>query len=112
MPISEIEKKRADATLREYCEGKTKPEIRHELEIVYRFDGLFAYVSERRPDWKDKSVYRNHDVAKFRFSVTTREWTLFWRDRNLKWHRFEDCPASTDLGDLLGVVDEHPIFYG
>ncbi len=112
MPISEIERSRAESRLRAYCKGRTKPEIRHQLEIVYRLEGLFGYVSERRPDWRDKTIFRNHDVAKFRFSVTTREWTLFWRERNLKWHRFEDCAPSADLADLLGIVGEHPIFHG
>ena len=44
--------------------------------------------------------------------MSTREWALYWRDRNLKWHRFEDCEPSDDLNDLLPVVDAEPIFYG
>lgn len=112
MPISEIEKHRAEMALRGYCARLTRPEIRHELEIVFRLEGLVAFIAERRPDWSDRSVYRNHDIAKLRFSVATREWSLFWRDRNSKWHRFADCPPSANIADLLHVVRAHPIFHG
>ncbi|MBP9144110.1 MAG: DUF3024 domain-containing protein [Thermoanaerobaculia bacterium] len=26
---------------------------------------------------------RDHDVATFRFDMTSRRWALYWRDRNL-----------------------------
>ena len=112
MPLTDIERRRAEIALREYCARRTKPHIRHLLEIVYRIDRQFAFVAERRPDWRDHSIIRDHDVAKFRFDMSTREWALYWRDRNLKWHRFEDCEPSDDLNDLLPVVDAEPIFYG
>jgi len=42
----------------------------------------------------------------------SRAWTLYWRDRNLRWHRFEEIPPVRDLAELLPVVDAEPIFYG
>jgi len=112
MPISEIERRKAERVLREYCAAKTNPAIRHELEIVYRFEGNCAFISERRPDWRDRSIIRDLDVAKFRFVVKDRAWALYWLDRNLKWHLFPDCRPSRDIGKLLPVVDAEPIFYG
>ena len=44
--------------------------------------------------------------------MTSRRWALYWRDRNLKWHRFDKCAAATDIAELLPVVDAEPIFYG
>jgi len=112
MPISEIERRKAEKTLRDYCARRTNPAIRKQLEIVYRVDGNYAYIAERRPDWMDSSIVRDHDVAKFRFVVKSRTWHLYWRDRNLKWHRFEEYAPSRDLRPLLAVVDDEPIFYG
>lgn len=112
MPMTDIERHRAERALREYCARRLRPEIRHELEIVYRIDGNYAFLSERRPNWRDPSAIRDHDKAKFRFDMTSRQWTLFWLDRNLKWHRFDSCAATADIGDLLPVVDAEPIFYG
>ncbi|MBZ0111905.1 MAG: DUF3024 domain-containing protein [Thermoanaerobaculia bacterium] len=112
MPISEIESRRAEKVLRDYCARRTDPAIRDMLEIVYRLEGNYAYISERRPDWRDRSVYRDEEIARFRFIVKERAWVLHWLDRNLKWHLFEDCPPVRDLSVLLPVVDSEPIFYG
>ena len=112
MPISEIERHRAEKVLSEYCTRRTNPAIRDQLEIVYRVEGNCAYVAERRPDWMDATIVRDHDVAKFRFVVKERAWTLYWRDRNLAWHQFPDCAPARDIGTLLLIVDSEPIFYG
>ena len=112
MPISEIERRRAEKTLSEYCVRRTNPAIRDQLEIVYRIEGNYAYIAERRPDWMDASIVRDHDVAKFRFVVKDRLWVLYWLDRNLAWHRFPDLAPASDIRDLLQVVDNEPIFYG
>lgn len=112
MPISEIERRKAERVLEEYCSRRTDPAIRDQLEIVYRLEGNYAYIAERRPDWIDRSIVRDHDVAKFRFVVKSRTWHLYWRDRNQRWHRFEEYAPSRDLESLLAVVDEEPIFYG
>ena len=112
MPISEIERRRAEKVLREYCAQRTDPAIRDRIEIVYRLEGNCAYIAERRPDWMNPSTVRDHDVAKFRFVVKARALTLYWLDSNLAWHRFPDCPPARDIGDLLPVVEAEPIFYG
>lgn len=112
MPMTDIEKRRAEIALRTYCARRLRPETRDQLEIVFRIETPFAYLSERRPDWREPSIRRDHDVAKFRFDMTSRRWALYWRDRNLKWHRFDKCAAATDIAELLPVVDAEPIFYG
>ncbi len=112
MPISEIENHKAEKVLQKYCADRTKPDLQHLLEIVYRIEGNYAYIAERRPLWDNPTEYRNYDVAKLRFLVKDRLWNLYWLDRNLKWHIYGDCSPSPDIGDLLSVVDEDPIFYG
>ena len=112
MPISEIERHKAERALSEYCARRTDPAIRDQLEIVFRLEGNYAYIAERRPDWRDASIVRDEDVAKFRFVVKQRAWTLYWRDRNLVWHLWPDCEPTADVAELLPIVDSEPIFYG
>ena len=112
MPISEIERHKAERTLREYCSRRTNPAIRDQLEIVFRLEGNWAFIAERRPDWRDPSIVRDEDIAKFRFVVKERAWTLWWRDRNLAWHLWPDCEPAADIAELLPIVDSEPIFYG
>ena len=72
MPLSEIERRHAEKDLAEYCARKNDHDVRHLLEIVYRIEGNVAYLAERRPDWRDPSIRRDGDVAKFRFVVKLR----------------------------------------
>jgi Protein of unknown function (DUF3024) len=45
---------------------------------------------------------------------TTGLWTLYWRDRNLKYHRYEPLDPSPQVQDLLDYLDDRadPIFWG
>ena len=112
MPIGESQRNSVERILQEYCARHTKPEIRDKLEIVYRFEGNCVYIAERRPDWRKPAVYRDEDIAKFRFTVKTQEWSLYWCDQNLRWHLFTDCRPTRNIARLLPIVDREPIFYG
>jgi len=39
---------------------------------------------------------------------TTRRWALHRRDRNPRFHRYDQLPASPHVGDLLHEVDRNP----
>ena len=41
-------------------------------------------------------------------------WTLYWRDRNLKYHRYDPLDPSPRVEDLLDYLDQraNPIFWG
>ncbi|PZS01951.1 MAG: hypothetical protein DLM56_13410 [Pseudonocardiales bacterium] len=57
---------------------------------------------------------RRYDTQQQAVSRPCREWTLFWRDRNLRWHRDEELPPSRSVQDLLDEVGSgrNPIFWG
>ena len=48
------------------------------------------------------------------WSVSRREWTLFWRDRNHRWHRYKYTAPTTEIARLLEEIDRDPtgIFWG
>jgi len=39
---------------------------------------------------------------------------LYWRDRNLRFHRYDQLPPSPSISDLLTEIDRDPIaiFWG
>ncbi|REK75323.1 DUF3024 domain-containing protein, partial [Rhodococcus erythropolis] len=41
-------------------------------------------------------------------------WTLYWRDRNLKFHRYQFLAPSPHVQDLLDHIENggDPIFWG
>jgi hypothetical protein len=48
------------------------------------------------------------------YTKTTGLWALYWRDRNLKYHRYEPLDPSPQVQDLLDYLDDRadPIFWG
>ncbi len=53
-------------------------------------------------------------IARLRYTSTTRRWALYWRDRNLRFHRYDQLPASPHVDDLLQETGRDPIaiFWG
>ncbi|WP_433358519.1 DUF3024 domain-containing protein [Micromonospora saelicesensis] len=53
-------------------------------------------------------------VARLRFTRTTGIWTLYYRDRSLRFHRYDLIPPTTNVVELLDELDRDPtaIFWG
>ena len=53
-------------------------------------------------------------IAQFRYSVDHDAWSLYYADRNDKWHLYVDCDPAADLEPLIREVNEDPtgIFFG
>jgi len=60
------------------------------------------------PDWT------RFPIARLRYTQATRTWTLYWRDRYLRFHLYDQLEPSPDIGDLLEETDREPIaiFWG
>jgi Protein of unknown function (DUF3024) len=53
-------------------------------------------------------------IARLRYTSATRRWALYWRDRNLRFHRYDQLPLSPHVDELLQEIDRDPIaiFWG
>ncbi len=53
-------------------------------------------------------------IARLRYTQARREWTLYRRDRNARWHLYELAEPSADVLRLLDKIDRDPtcIFWG
>jgi hypothetical protein len=53
-------------------------------------------------------------IARLRHTQATRMWTLYRRDRHLRFHRYDQLEPSPDISDLLHEIDRDPIatFWG
>jgi hypothetical protein len=59
-------------------------------------------------------MWLDMNIAQFRYNESEGTWTLYYSDRNEKWHIYMDIDSSNDLSDLLQEVDDDPtgIFFG
>lgn len=52
-------------------------------------------------------------VAQLRYSASTHHWSLYWADRNGRWHRYPGLQPGT-VGEMLEEIEADPtgIFWG
>jgi hypothetical protein len=53
-------------------------------------------------------------IARLRYNGQRGEWTLYWPDRNARWHRYDRIAPSSDVATLLAEIESDPtaIFWG
>ena len=107
------------ARLRRWIDAKNdglppqaRGEIRYELDLTDRT----ATLMECRPPWREDygPEWTRFPVARLRYTKLSKEWSLYWRDRNLKFHEYDLAAPSRNVDELLAEVDRDPtsIFFG
>jgi len=115
MPIPAALKQTVDRELASYFERKVPLQVRDKARLVHQWHGTKVMQVEQRPYWKDQSAtWIDSPVAQFRYHDDTNDWTIFWRDRNQRWHPYEAHPGARSISRLLAEVDQDPtgIFWG
>ena len=54
------------------------------------------------------SEWTRFPIARLRYTKATRSWSLYWRDRNLRFHQYDRAPATTNVDELLAELDRDP----
>jgi hypothetical protein len=114
MAIPDDIREPAARTLAEFCRSHTTEAVADQLRYEYSFAGNAALLIERRPSFMNPSEWTSRAVAKFRYSAGKGVWTLYWADRNDKWHRVSSAPAAARIDSLLAQVlaDPSGVFCG
>lgn len=114
MPIPLDEQSHVASILVDFCERRVPPGIRDQVELLFRFEGQAVLLFEKRPAWRLPGQWVELYVAKFRYYVGRKEWELYCRDRNQRWHRYDLVPPTPKFERLLSEVERDPtcIFWG
>ena len=78
-------------------------------------DSLAITLVERRVPWREGDAeWTRNPVARFRYTKTRNEWTLYCHRGNGRQERYAFAPATPHIENLLDVVDrdETNIFWG
>jgi len=104
------------ARIRRYCEGRIPARIAHLVRLEVAIKGWSVTILERRPPWSPDvgPDWTRFPIARLRFTVSRGVWTLYWRDRNLAFHRYTRVSPSADVAVLLAEIEADPtsIFWG
>ena len=101
-----IDQRNADIPLR------ARDQIRFEIDLTDRT----ITVLECRAPWRadSGSDWTRFPICRFRYTKSREEWSLYWRDRNLKFHEYDLVAPTPQIDELIEEVkhDRTGIFWG
>ena len=104
------------AAVRAYCEQRVPPHALHQVRVEAVLTRGAVTIVERRAPWREDygPEWSTGGIARLRYTAARGEWTLYWRDRNARWHRYDLIDPSSNITDLLREIDTDPtcIFWG
>ena len=110
--LPELDVARVERWCRAWVPEHVRAQVRVEIDVADRH----LTIVECRPPWRADfgPDWTRLPVARLRYTKATRLWSLYWRDRNLRFHVYDRVPVTTSVEDLLAEVDRDPtaIFWG
>ncbi|WP_276140859.1 DUF3024 domain-containing protein [Rhodococcus sp. T2V] len=104
------------ARVQRWCGARVPEHARHEVRLECEVAARHLTIVERRAPWCDDvgPEWTSLPIARLRYTKATRTWSLYWRDRNLRFHAYDRLAPSPHLKTLLTELDRDPtcIFWG
>jgi hypothetical protein len=99
-----------------WCRARVPERVREQVRVEADIAERHVTIVECRPPWRADmgSEWTRFPIARLRYTRATGMWSLYWRDRNLRFHEDDRVPATAGVEDLLAEVDRDPtaIFWG
>jgi Protein of unknown function (DUF3024) len=99
-----------------WCRVRVPEHVRDQVRVEVDVADRHMTIVECRPPWRGETgaEWTRFPIARPHFTKATRQWSLYWRDRNLRFHEYDLVPPSQSVEDLLAEVDRDPtaIFWG
>ena len=89
-------------------------EIRGELDIGYSYKDKTVEIFEIRPQWNDKSIIRNHPIAKAKYVKSKNVWKIYWMRSNGKWTGYGPNSEVKEITRFFTILEDdiHGCFWG
>jgi hypothetical protein len=100
--------------VKRFCAEQSPAEFAEQLRVVHTVRGNSVTLAESRPPWDGRGTeWTVLPFAQLRYSTQTTKWSLYWADRNSRWHPYDEIPPGP-LSTLLTEIDDDPtcIFKG
>ncbi|MCI1642638.1 MAG: DUF3024 domain-containing protein [Actinomyces sp.] len=96
-----------------WCDDKVPKHLWDQVKVEADITDRYVTIVEVRPPWDGQGDHTRFPIARLRYTKTTGLWSLYWRDRNLKFHEYDIAPTVhvQDLLDHIGNSGD-PIFFG
>ena len=99
-----------------WCDARVPADVRDQVRVEVDVAPRHLTIVETRPPWRADfgPEWTRFPIARLRYTKATGLWEIYWRDRNLRFHRYNECPPSRLVDELLAAIDRDPthIFWG
>lgn len=104
------------ARVRRWCQQRVPEHARSQVKVECDVAPRQLTIVECRPPWRQDTgaEWTRFPIARLRYTKATRQWSLYWRDRHLRFHLYDRMMPSPRIDDLLREIDRDPtgIFWG
>ena len=115
MPLPALVKTLVEKKVGEYCKRKVPAHVLDQVNVSYKIRGNTVTIFENRAPWRHEwKEWTSMPVAQIRYDNNTGKWTLYYADRNDKWHDYIGKNPTKNIDKILQEIDEDPtgIFWG
>jgi hypothetical protein len=99
-----------------WCRDKVPAHIRDQVRVEVDVAERYLTIVECRPPWRadTSSPWTRLPIARLRYTKSSGVWSLYWRDRNLRFHGYDLMSPTASVEELLAELDRDPtaIFWG
>ena len=104
------------ARARRWCAQRVPAHLRDEIRVECDVAPRYLTIVECRPPWRQDrgEAWSRFPIARLCYTNTVKHWSLYWRDRRLRFHLYDRLAPSPRIEDLLQEIDRDPtaIFWG
>ena len=104
------------ARLQRWCAARVPEGARHQVYVECQRAAGHLTIVERRAPWSPDMgpEWTSSPIAQLRYDHPAQTWTLFGRDRNMRFHTYDRLPAAPHIDVLLTEIGADPtgIFWG
>lgn len=104
------------ARARRWCAAKVPEDALYQVRVECEVQPRYLTIVERRAPWRPElgPEWTRLPVARLHYTKASCTWTLYWRDRNSKFHVYDLIRPADNIAELLAEIDRDPtgIFWG
>jgi hypothetical protein len=93
--------------------GRLPERLWRELKVEADVADRYVDMVEVRPAWDGVGEHTRFPIARLRYTKSARQWAIYWRDRNLRFHEYKRKRSTKSVQALLDYIDSSgdPIFW-
>ena len=96
------------ARIRRWAAERIPEHVKDQVWIELDISDRAVTILECRASWNPDLIGSDptrFPIARLRYTKSRREWSLYWRDRNLNFHAYELTSPNPKVADLLDEID-------